>query len=83
MNSTQPIRTLFEAQISQLFAVTSFSPWKAFIGKVINVIATFLWTYMDLFVILISLGLSSRFNQLNADLDQIKEKVFPLALLSL
>lgn len=75
LNDTSPIQSLFEAQLSQLFAVTTFSPWKAAIGKVLNILATFIWTYMDLFVILISLGLSSRFKQLNMDLERIKGEV--------
>lgn len=75
LNETHPVQSLFQAQLSQLFAVTSYSPWKAAIGKVLNVLATFIWTYMDLFVILISLGLSSRFKQLNVDLERIKGEV--------
>lgn len=75
MNDTNPIESLFKAQLSQLFAVTTFSPWKAFIGKYINIVATFFWSYTDLFVMMISLGLSSGFKHINAELRRINGKV--------
>lgn len=64
-----------EVQLSQLFEETSYSPWKAFFGKILNVVATFSWNYMDLFVILISIGISTRFKQFNMNLERIKGEV--------
>lgn len=49
--------------------------WIAIVGKVTNVIATFCWNFMDLFVMIISIGLSSRFKQINKDLQRIKGQV--------
>lgn len=62
------IKDFFMAQLSQLFYFTTYSPFKAFVGKIINVVSTFLWTFTDLFVMLISLGLSTRFRQINDSL---------------
>lgn len=61
-------KDFFMAQLSQLFYFTSYSPFNVFIGKSLNVISTFVWTFMDLFVILISVGLSTRFKQINDSL---------------
>lgn len=73
--SAHPIQYLFELQLSELFAVTEFTPLKGFLGKFLNVVATFGWTYMDLFVTLVSMGISSMFRQLNDDLDRIRGEV--------
>lgn len=66
---------LFRVQLSHLFIVFPYSVWIAIVGKVVNVIATFCWNYMDLFVMMISAGLSTRFKQINEDLQRIKGKV--------
>lgn len=70
-----PIRDFFLVNLSQLFKFTSYAPWKAFLGKILNVICTFIWSYMDLFVMLISVGLSNRFKLVNEDLMRIKGQV--------
>lgn len=64
------------AQLSQLFYFTSFSPAKAFVGKLLNVVSTFLWSFTDLFVMVVSLGLSSRFKQINDSLMRHKGMVY-------
>lgn len=74
-NATDPIQDYFRAEQSQVFAVTTYSPLKALIGKCINVITTFLWSYMDLFVMLVSMGLAERFRQINEDLFKFKGQV--------
>lgn len=62
------IKDFFMAQLSQLFYFTTYSPVKAFFGKIINVISTFLWTFTDLFIMLVSIGLATRFKQINDSL---------------
>lgn len=42
------VEEVFRAQLSQLFHVTSYTLWKALVGKYVNVVATFIWNYMDL-----------------------------------
>lgn len=71
-NSEDFVKDFFFAQLSQLFAVTEYAVWKAFLGKYLNIICTFLWSYMDLFVMLMSVGLSSRLKILNDDLERVK-----------
>lgn len=70
-----PIKHFFLEQLSQMFQFTAYAPWKAFLGKCLNVICTFVWTFMDVFVMVISVGLSNRFAQLNDDLKRVKGKV--------
>lgn len=66
---------LFRVQLSHLFDVFPYSIWLALAGKVVNVISTFCWNYMDLFIMMISVGLSTRFKQINEDLQRIKGEV--------
>lgn len=70
-----PIEELFKVQLPILFTVTKFSLWKAIPSKWFNIIMTFVWSYMDLFVITVSIGLASLFKQLNADLERVRGKV--------
>lgn len=69
------IEAFFKSQLSEIFYFIPYSPWYAFIGKLTNVFATFCWSFMDLFVMIISIGLSSRFKQINEDLQRIKGQV--------
>lgn len=62
-------------ELSQLFAYTSYTPLKAFLGKMLNVLATFLWSYTDVFVILMSVGISTLFKQVNKNLFKYKGQV--------
>lgn len=75
LNQKEPIKELFRANLSQLFTFLSYSNWLAVLGKMVNIVATFAWNYMDLFVMMISLGLSSRFKQINEDLQRVKGEV--------
>lgn len=78
-----PIKSFFRVQLAQIFAVFDFNPVIAFLGKYINVVATFSWTYMDLFVMLISITLATRFKQVNEYLLIYKGKVRECCLQSL
>lgn len=75
LNQNEPVEEFFKANLSQLFNFVPYSPWIAFVGQLVNVAATFAWNYMDLFVMMISLGLTSRFRQINDDLQRIKGEV--------
>lgn len=75
LKTKEPIKEFFESQLSQLFTFFPFSPWLAFFGKLVNIISTFAWSFMDLFLMMVSVGLSSRFKQINDDLERIKGEV--------
>lgn len=57
-----------------LFHITDYSLLKGILGKMVNILATFAWSFMDLFVMLISVGLSSRFELINTMLFRAKGK---------
>lgn len=66
---------LFQTQVPILFTMTELTWWKAIPSKWCNVVVTFVWSFMDLFIMLISVGLASQFKQINSDLRPIKGRV--------
>lgn len=75
MITNDNFQNVFIDQMPHIFYFTSYSPTKAILGKFVNVMATFMWTYMDLFIIIISVGLVFRFQQINNNLMKHKGKV--------
>lgn len=75
MITNDDFQNVFVDQLPHIFYFTSYSPTKAILGKFVNVMATFMWTYMDLFIIIISVGLVFRFQQINNNLMKHKGKV--------
>jgi gustatory receptor len=70
-----PIKAFFLTNYPQVFLLFPYSGEMGMLIKFLNIIATFAWSFTDLFVIVISIGLSSKFQQLNADLAKVKGKV--------
>lgn len=62
-------------QFIQVFSFTPYTVWKALLSRFILSISTFSWSYMDCFVILISVGISQQFKMLNKELRMLKGKV--------
>lgn len=75
LHQERPFEELLRVQLSQLITFIPYSGWVGFIGKFINVVATFAWNFMDLFVMILSIGLSSRFKQINEEMQRVKGEV--------
>lgn len=58
-----------------VFGVIRYSAFMAVFTSVVSIISTFYWSFADVFVMLISIALSSRFRLLNFHLKQAKGKV--------
>lgn len=69
---------LLERQSRQLFQITDYELWKGLLGKVVNIMGAFVWNYMNIFIIIISIGISSRLKQLNEELKSIRNGVHHL-----
>lgn len=67
-----PIRAYYVSSYQQVFTVYPYSGELGVFLKLLNVIATFVWSYTDLFVIVVSIGLASMFKQINEDLMEVK-----------
>lgn len=60
---------------NEIFRVTSYALWKGILDKFTNIVATIVWNYLNFFIVMVSLGISSRFRQLNREMDRVKGKV--------
>lgn len=69
------LQELFEIQIPFIFTLTELTWWKAILCKWFNIVVTFAWSFMDLFVMIVSVGLAAQFKQLNTDLKRAKGQV--------
>ena len=58
-----------------VFGVIGYSTVMAVFTSVVNIISSLYWSYADVFVMLISMALASRFRLLNLYLKQAKGKV--------
>ncbi|GAB0093011.1 Gustatory receptor [Sergentomyia squamirostris] len=70
-----PLEALFKQEFTQMFAYTHYSLEKGILGQILNSINTFVWSFMDCFVIIVSIGLSTGFKNVNKDLIAVKGKV--------
>lgn len=73
------IQNLFEAYIIRSFPMISyFFPYSvplSLLVKFCHITATFIWSFTDLFIMLISMGLSSLFDRINERMVRVKGKV--------
>ncbi|XP_055909607.1 gustatory receptor for sugar taste 64f-like [Eupeodes corollae] len=63
-----PIEDFFLRSNNQIFYVFSYSVWLAWYGKILHVLMTFTWNYMDCFVMIVSIGLTNLFKQINENM---------------
>lgn len=69
------LQGFFRKQLSHIFMVTDYALWKGLLGKSIRMLTAFVRNYLSMFIVIISIGLSSRFKQLNVELKRIKGQV--------
>lgn len=55
-----------------MFLIFPYSGALGSFVKFLNILATFAWSYTDLFVIIVSIGLASKFKKINEDLMEVK-----------
>lgn len=70
-----PIRNFFLLTNDEIFYIFDYSTPLALWGKLQNVYSTFIWNYMDILVMIVSIGLASKFRQLNDNLLKFKGMV--------
>jgi gustatory receptor len=70
-----PIKAFYMASYPQVFLLFPYSDALGSFSKFLNIIATFAWSYTDLFVIIVSIGLASKFKNLNGDLLRVKGRI--------
>uniref|UniRef100_A0A336LDD5 Gustatory receptor n=1 Tax=Culicoides sonorensis TaxID=179676 RepID=A0A336LDD5_CULSO len=58
-----PGKSFFIEHLPVFFDATYYTPWKAVLAKFANLVNTFMWFYVDLFIMIVALGLSTVFRQ--------------------
>lgn len=61
----QPIESYLVINFSMFFHFVDYSTFLGIGGKIVNVLATFAWSFNDIFVMAVSVSLAARFRQLN------------------
>lgn len=69
-----PIKAFLISSYPQVFLVFPYTGFLGAFTKFISVISLFAWSFTDLFVIIVSIGLASKFHQINEDLLRVKGK---------
>ncbi|KAH8329872.1 hypothetical protein KR067_006110, partial [Drosophila pandora] len=63
-----PVESYLRGTSLHLFEVFPYSNWLGWLGKLQNVLLTFGWSYMDIFLMIIGMGLSEMLARLNRSL---------------
>lgn len=71
------IEAYFRQSFPQLFYVSEFNYAKAAGAQVVNIYCTFIWNFMDVFIIVVSVGVASRFNQITYNLELHRGMIMP------
>jgi len=71
----KPVEYFLKIQFGFVYANLPFSVSIGFFNEIMNMTFTFGWNYMELFVMMISLGLSTRFQQVNERIAKYRGKV--------
>jgi gustatory receptor len=67
-----PIKAYYITNYPQVFLIFPYSGALGTVAKALNIVMTFAWSFTDLFVIVVSIGLVSKFKQINEDLREVK-----------
>lgn len=63
--------------LAHLYSSISYNPFNGLIAEYVNVSTTFYWTFADVFVILVSVGLSHNYARINSKIECCQERLMP------
>jgi hypothetical protein len=69
------IHAFYTVWFEQVFRATDYALWKALLLQLSNFVATFTWSYMDMFVTLMSMALTQKYMQLYERLLAVRGEV--------
>ncbi|KAM8719875.1 hypothetical protein ACLKA7_006005 [Drosophila subpalustris] len=72
-----PIESYLYSDGLQLFYVFPYSNWLAWLAKIQNVWLTFSWSYMDIFLMLLGIGLSDLLARITQHLEHVVQQPMP------
>lgn len=72
---SDPVESYLYGVALQLFFVFPYSNWLGWLGKIQNAMLTFIWSYTDIFLMIIGIGLSELFARLTRQLRRLVQQV--------
>ncbi|KDR10131.1 gustatory receptor 5a for trehalose-like isoform X2 [Zootermopsis nevadensis] len=72
------VRAFYTSWFEQAFKMTEYALWKSLLLQLSNFLATFTWSYMDMYVTLVSMALTEKFLQFGEGLRAVRGKAAPL-----
>lgn len=69
------VRAFYTSWFEQAFKMTEYALWKSLLLQLSNFLATFTWSYMDMYVTLVSMALTEKFLQFGEGLRAVRGKV--------
>ncbi|XP_073836402.1 gustatory receptor for sugar taste 64f-like isoform X1 [Musca autumnalis] len=75
--TSDPVKNFLLITNEHLFYIFPYSYLLGWFGRLLIIISTFIWNYMAVFVMLISIGLTCLFKQINDNLEKFKNKQMP------
>ncbi|XP_016986403.2 gustatory receptor 5a for trehalose [Drosophila rhopaloa] len=72
-----PVESYLHGTSAQLFDLFPYSNWLGWLGKIQNLLLTFGWSYMDIFLMMLGLGLSEMLARLNRSLELRVQQPMP------
>ncbi|KAH0564334.1 hypothetical protein KQX54_011462 [Cotesia glomerata] len=75
--NTDVTAVYFSTQFPQVFTRIPYALWKGIVVQFTQILTTFSWNFMDLFLILMCTALTHHFHQLNERLNNVKNKTMP------
>ncbi|XP_051167190.1 gustatory receptor for sugar taste 64f-like isoform X7 [Leptopilina boulardi] len=76
-NDTDIMIAYFTYHYPQILKSSTFTIWQGILVQFVNILSTFSWNFIDLFLILISIAATDQFRQLNSRLYAIRGKAMP------
>ncbi|XP_051167189.1 gustatory receptor for sugar taste 64f-like isoform X6 [Leptopilina boulardi] len=73
-NDTDIMIAYFTYHYPQILKSSTFTIWQGILVQFVNILSTFSWNFIDLFLILISIAATDQFRQLNSRLYAIRGK---------
>lgn len=74
-STKNPVDRFLEAYFVQVFVFFKYNRAIGIFGKFLNILSTFAWNFIDLFIMAVGFALSEKFRQINVNLQCSKYKV--------
>ena len=76
-NSTLTAEFLVTRHLSHVFSIFKYNHFTGFLAEYLNFSFTFYWSFLDIFIMIISIGISFRYEKINNRIEFFRERAIP------